>query len=324
MRTNIYATAVALSDRDLLARLDNLAATERETTAEMLAHLAALDLRASLYLAQGYGSLFDYCTRALHLSEDAACNRTKAVRACQEFPVILDLLFAGKLTLTAVRLLGPHLTLANHEAVLARAAGKGRGDVECLIAEIAPRPDVPTTIRKLVTPGADCLVLETADSRSLFTDARPASLPPAPATDDHNRGADQGSPASTLMARARSRTPRSGITKIESVSKRIDRHDTSPMRSSAPSGSGIRAGVPSSGRPGGDARSSTTCSSTTGTRTRWEERPPSTTSPCGAGGTTPSRRRWTLVRVTRRRSARCARCIRPAATRHDSPTPHAR
>src|SRR5678815_5243222 len=119
MRTNIYATALALSDQDLLGRLDSLASAERETTAEMLAHLAALDLRPSLYLAQGYGSLFEYCTRALHLTEDAACNRTKAVRACQEFPVILDMMFAGKLRLTAVRLLGPHLTADNNQAVLA-------------------------------------------------------------------------------------------------------------------------------------------------------------------------------------------------------------
>ena len=74
MRTNIYATAVALSDRGLLGRLDALASTERETTAEMLAHLAALDLRPSLYLAQGYGSLFEYCTRALHLTEDAVAT----------------------------------------------------------------------------------------------------------------------------------------------------------------------------------------------------------------------------------------------------------
>ena len=77
MRTNIFATAVALSDKELLARLDALAATEREAAAELLGHLAALELRPSLYLAQGYGSLFDYCTQALHLSEDAACNRIK-------------------------------------------------------------------------------------------------------------------------------------------------------------------------------------------------------------------------------------------------------
>src|SRR5436309_12644012 len=37
METNIFATAVALSDKDLLARIDALATTEREATAELLA-----------------------------------------------------------------------------------------------------------------------------------------------------------------------------------------------------------------------------------------------------------------------------------------------
>jgi hypothetical protein len=183
MRTNIYATAVALSDQDLLGRLDALASAERETMAEMLAHLAALDLRPSLYLAQGYGSLFEYCTRALHLTEDAACNRTKAVRACQEFPVIADLLFAGKLTLTGVRLLGPHLTPENHEAVLARAAGKSRGDVALLVAEIAPRPDVLASVRRL--PALCTEPVAATEPASGFLLSQAVNLPPpVPSNDD--------------------------------------------------------------------------------------------------------------------------------------------
>ncbi len=192
MRTNIYATAVALSDRDLLARLDALATAERETTAEMLAHLAALDLRPSLYLAYGYGSLFEYCTRALHLTEDAACTRTKVVRVCQEFPLILDLLFAGTLSMTAVRLLGPHLTAANHQAVLARAANKSRGDIELLVAEIAPRPDVPASVRKVPAPRTESvatgeltplpLLSETGASPSPVSSATNRSAQEAPST----------------------------------------------------------------------------------------------------------------------------------------------
>ena len=154
MRTNLLAAAVALSDQDLLARLYSLARTERESTAELIAHLTALEIRPSLYLADGYGSLFDYCTRALGLSEDAACTRTKVVRICGRFPVILDGLFSGALTLTAVRLLAPHLTAENHEAVLAQAANKGREDIEALIVELAPRPDVPASVRKLPEPRA--------------------------------------------------------------------------------------------------------------------------------------------------------------------------
>jgi hypothetical protein len=68
MKTKTLSDAMALSDRDLLTRIDALAATEREATGELVAHLAALELRPTLYLARGYGSLFDYCTQALRMS----------------------------------------------------------------------------------------------------------------------------------------------------------------------------------------------------------------------------------------------------------------
>jgi hypothetical protein len=149
MKTNILTIAMGLSDQDLLVHIDALASTERETTAELVAHLAALELRPSLYAAQGYGSLFDYCTQALRLSEDAACNRIQVTRVCRCFPVILDRLAAGYLTLSSLRTLGPHLTAENHEAVLARAANRRRGEIEALVAELAPKPDVVASVRKL-------------------------------------------------------------------------------------------------------------------------------------------------------------------------------
>jgi 5-methylcytosine-specific restriction endonuclease McrA len=149
MRKNILEIAVALSDADLLARIDALAGTEREATAELVAHLAALELRPSAYLAQGYGSLFDYCRQALRLSEDAACTRIKVARACRQFPAILDLLASGALSLTAVRMLVPHLTEDNHDAVLARARDAALDDIKALVAELAPRPDVAASVRKL-------------------------------------------------------------------------------------------------------------------------------------------------------------------------------
>jgi hypothetical protein len=149
MKTNILATAAGLSDRDLLARLDVLAGREREALVELVAYLAALDTRPAVYAAQGYGSMFSYCTQALRLSEDAACNRIEAARACRRFPAILDLLASGEVTLTSVRLLGRHLTPENHQAVLAKASGQSRNQIEALVAELAPRPDVPSSVRKL-------------------------------------------------------------------------------------------------------------------------------------------------------------------------------
>ena len=156
MNTNILALASGLSDHDLLACIGVLAGNEREATVELVAHLAELDTRASLYAAHGYGTLFTYCTEALKLSEDAACNRISAARACRRFPVILDALASGALSLTSVRMLNPHLTPENHQAVIARAGGLSRREIEALVAELAPRPDVPPSVRKLpaVTPPA--------------------------------------------------------------------------------------------------------------------------------------------------------------------------
>src|SRR5258708_18157710 len=151
MKTNILVTASALSDQDLLARLEALAGKEREASVELRAHLAALDGRRALFLAQGYGSLCSYCTQALRLSEDATCNRIEAARTCRRFPLILDLLASGSLTLTSVRLLGKHLTEENHQSVLAKARDRSRREIDGLIAELAPRADIPSTVRRLPT-----------------------------------------------------------------------------------------------------------------------------------------------------------------------------
>lgn len=152
MKIDALALASRLSDEDLLVRLAVLAANERTAVAELVAHLAALDSRPWLYAAQGYGSLFSYCTHLLRLSEDATCNRIEAARACRRFPAILDRLASGALSLTSVRILSPHLSAENYEGVLARADGRSRREIEALVAELAPRPDVPSTVRKLPAP----------------------------------------------------------------------------------------------------------------------------------------------------------------------------
>jgi hypothetical protein len=182
MNTNLLALASGLSDPDLLARIVALAGKEREATVELVAHLAALDARPSLYAAQGYGSLFGYCTDVLRLSEDATCNRISAARACRRFPVILDLLASGAVSLTCVRMLRPHLTPENHEAVLARASGGSWGEIEALVAELAPRPDVPTSVRKLPEPATRPFAGPPLEGHLDLTPASSIAAPPmAPA-----------------------------------------------------------------------------------------------------------------------------------------------
>jgi hypothetical protein len=164
MTTNTRFALSQLSDHDLLAHLHLAAEAERGATAHLVALLMELDSRR-LYLGEGYPSLFAYCTQALHLSEDAAYNRIEIARTARRFPLILDGLAAGDLTLASVRLLAPHLTPDNHRDVLTRARHKSKRDVELLVATLHPRPDVPSTIRKLPAPRQATLPAPRSDER---------------------------------------------------------------------------------------------------------------------------------------------------------------
>jgi len=71
-------------------------------------------------------------------------------------------------------MLNPHLTPENHQEVLARASGRSRREIEALVAELAPRPDVPSSVRRLPTmkPAAP---LATAEARPAL-EVEPAAL----------------------------------------------------------------------------------------------------------------------------------------------------
>ena len=148
MNTDMLTAAAALSDAELLSRLDGLAEQGRDACALLVGHLAELE-RRKVYLAEGWGTLFSYCTGALRLSEHAAYTRIEGARAARKFPVVLDLLASGSVNLTTLRLLGPYLTEENHAAVLAETAGKSKRETEAIVARLAPLPDAPAFLRKL-------------------------------------------------------------------------------------------------------------------------------------------------------------------------------
>ena len=147
MTTN-FLTYGELSDSDLIAAVHELAATERRAIARLVASLAELDARR-LYLAEGYSSLFTYCTHVLHLSEHAAYGRIEAARAARRYPVLLERLEAGDITLTAIGLLAPHLTPDNHLRLLDLSRHKSKREIEHLVATLRPQSAVPSVVRKL-------------------------------------------------------------------------------------------------------------------------------------------------------------------------------
>lgn len=151
MKTQRIFSPNRLSDDALVSRVKQLAAREREVTVTLIAHLAELDARR-LYLAEGCSSLFTYCTQVLHLSEHAAYGRIEAARAARRYPIILELLEGGAITLTTVCLLAAHLTADNHRKVLDAARHRSKRQVEELVARLHPQPPVPSSVRRLPAP----------------------------------------------------------------------------------------------------------------------------------------------------------------------------
>jgi hypothetical protein len=100
-------------DDELLRRLAQLAKQSRGVEAELVAHIGAV------------------------------------ARAAREQPVLLEMLRDGRLHLSGIGRLAPHLTGDNAEAVLERASGMSHREIRELAAELEPRPDVAPSVRKL-------------------------------------------------------------------------------------------------------------------------------------------------------------------------------
>src|SRR5947199_3788844 len=98
-----------VSDRDLLRDLASSVAEDRTTTTMLLARIAEVDARR-LYVPAGFPSMYLYCVHELHLSEEAARKRIHAARTARQFPAIFDAVAEGRLHLSAVIVLAPHLT----------------------------------------------------------------------------------------------------------------------------------------------------------------------------------------------------------------------
>jgi hypothetical protein len=177
----------SLSDDDLLGRLSELLRQSRCVESDLVAHIGEVDQRR-LYAREASPSMFAYCTDVLHLSEHEAYLRITVARAAREHPTLLEMLDDGRLHLSGIAKLVPHLTNANRESVLARASHRSKRQIEELVAELAPRPDVPAVIRRLpqsrsaedlpIEAGAALLVptIELGPDRAV---PQPAPPPPA-------------------------------------------------------------------------------------------------------------------------------------------------
>jgi hypothetical protein len=160
-----------MSDAELVGRLVELLREERRLTAAVLAHLGEVEARR-LYLPAACSSMFVYCTRVLGMSEDQAFKRIQAARAMRRFPVVATAVAEGRLHLTAVVRLAPHLEDENVDALVAEASGKRKAEIDVLLARLAPKAVVPPRLERVV--GQQVLVPEPPDAEVGPEPARPA------------------------------------------------------------------------------------------------------------------------------------------------------
>ncbi len=144
----VMSSVQYLSQSELLSMFEGLMRTDHRTDADTLVFLREID-RRKIWAIDGYDSLVTWCVRKGHMSESVAFKRIKSAELAERFPAALALIRRGELHLSALNKLGPHLTDANHEAVLTRARCKTMKELDLIIAELAPQPDIETSVRPM-------------------------------------------------------------------------------------------------------------------------------------------------------------------------------
>jgi hypothetical protein len=139
-----------LSNGTLVGNAKSHCGGQRAATAALLAEIDA----RKLYRPAAYPSMYAWCMVVLGMREQSAFKHIRVARTARRFPAILPAIADGRLDLTVVILMRPHLTEATAGELFAAAANRTRAHVERLLAERFPQPDLPTCIIPL-EPHAD-------------------------------------------------------------------------------------------------------------------------------------------------------------------------
>ncbi|HYM79853.1 MAG TPA: hypothetical protein VEY91_00410 [Candidatus Limnocylindria bacterium] len=129
---------------------------DRATTAVLLAHIAEVDDRR-LYLPAAFPSMHAHCVHELRLSEEAAFKRIRAARTARQFPAIFDAVADGRLHLSAVVMLTPHLTAENADELMTAAAHKTKSELEQLLAQRFSQPELAAQVQAISNPPSPAL-----------------------------------------------------------------------------------------------------------------------------------------------------------------------
>jgi hypothetical protein len=182
---------VQLDDASLLSSLHAIVRTNREATSKIVAHLAEVEARR-LHTVRGHSSLFVYCLKELHFSEDEACRRIDAARLARRFPEVLEMLEAGTVSLSVLGWLKHRIAPENADELLAGVAHKSVRDAKEWLAAKFPQPDLPDSVRKLPSNGrCSPAVVGSVAREALSSLARPNDTPTAERSQEGTLEAEQ-------------------------------------------------------------------------------------------------------------------------------------
>ena len=140
-----------ISHDALLRDIKTLDERDRKTTAVLLSRVAEVEERR-LFLREGFPSMHAYCIQGLHWCEGTASRRIYAARAARALPILFDAIADGRLHLTGVLMLAKYLTTGNVAELIAAATHRSKAEIQQLIAERFPQPDLPEFLQNLAPP----------------------------------------------------------------------------------------------------------------------------------------------------------------------------
>jgi hypothetical protein len=141
-----------LSNRALIAEFDALVAENHRSFAALITRIAEIDERR-LYLEEGCPSMSAFLMQRMRLpTQNSAYKRLTAARTVRKYPGVLVAVSDGRLNLSAVLMLAPHLTPSNADALVGAALDKTCFELQVVLAERFPRPDLPERLSAIAAP----------------------------------------------------------------------------------------------------------------------------------------------------------------------------
>src|SRR5262252_2691099 len=164
-----------LSNEALLQELEESVAQDCPHTARQVALIGEIE-RRRLYAPAGYPSMYRYCVGHLHLSEAAAYKRIWVARLARKHPVVLAALAEGRVHLAGLHVMAKRLKdlePAVVDELLTAATHRTRWEIEKLMAERFPKPDVKAEVRAIPAAPARALTLTSASTEDCANQPQP-------------------------------------------------------------------------------------------------------------------------------------------------------